>query len=340
MQSFLEAKPEKLWKCCSRIRVIGNRLLTMTNTPAIPSRRKVGRSIAIEAGKALNKDKTVFLVPLISFLAHLAVLVVVAVLWIIAIPFQDTNPNGTTIVNIALGIVTVITFAFINVGTQATVMSMANEVFEGKNPSIASSYAVTMKHLKPLAGFALLEGTVGLILRALQRSANDNLILKAVASLVSFLAGLAWAVASYFAIAFIIFKGETSIESIKKSTALVKEKWGAALRVNVVVGALVTVAFMITAFGIAGGFALTLQGSGLTSNSENNAQLGAGILLLVVAAIVFAALLLINSTLMAYVRVALFRYATGQELPGFDTSNLDRAFVTSKMKKFRLGGSN
>ena len=307
----------------------------MTNTSNTLSRRKVGRSIALEAGKALNKDKTVFLLPVLSFFAHILVGIVALSAWILAIPFMDTNPNGTTIVDTSLGIIVVMLFAFINVGTQAAVMTMANDVFEGKNPSIASGLGNVFKHVTTLSTFAVLEGTVGLLLRALQNSGRDNVVMKIITSVISFIAGLAWAVASYFAIPFIIFNGEKTFEAIKKSAALIKSKWGAALRVNVAVGALITLGFLLSVAGFVGGI-FTLANS-TNASATSKFEVFSGVGLIGISILLFILLLLINSTLMAYVRVALFRYATGQALPGFDTSNLDQAFVTSKASRFGFG---
>ena len=309
----------------------------MTISANNPSRRKIGRSIAVEAGKALNKDKTVFLLPVLSFVAHIFVALVALVAWILAIPFMDTNPNGTTIVNTTIGIVVFFLFAFINVGTQAAVMTMANEVFEGKNPSIGSGIKNVFKHGKSLLGFALLEGTVGLILRAIQNAGKDNAILKIVTSIISFVAGFAWTVATYFAIPFLIFQEAHTFEAIKKSTELIRSKWGAALRVNVAVGALMTLGFILTAGGFVGGLYLLISGFGTNGAPSNRTEIVTGSGTMIAAAFTLIALILINSTLMAYVRVALFRYANGQELPGFDKANLDQAFITSGATPFGLG---
>jgi uncharacterized membrane protein (DUF485 family) len=302
-------------------------MTTISNTG---SNRKVGRSIALEAGKALNKDRTVFLIPVFSFFLHIVVGLIAVVAWILCIPFMDTNANGTTIVNTTIGIVFYLLLAFVNVGTQATVMAMANQVYEGKNPSIRESFGLVLKNSGSLSALAILEGTVGIILRALQRAGGDNPILRVIFSLISFIVGMAWAVATYFAIPFIIFKDQGSLTSIKSSALLVKEKWGAALRVNVVVGALMVLGFLLSVGGVIGGGALAL--TGVSNGDTNQFKISGGLAIVGVSLILFVAMLLINSTLMAYVRVALFRYATGQKIEGFDTSNLDNAFVMSKAK--------
>jgi uncharacterized membrane protein (DUF485 family) len=302
-------------------------MTTISNTG---SNRKVGRSIALEAGKALNKDRTVFLIPVFSFFLHIVVGLIAVVAWILCIPFMHTNANGTTIVNTTIGIVFYLLLAFVNVGTQATVMAMANQVYEGKNPSIRESFGLVLKHSGSLSGLAILEGTVGIILRALQRAGGENPILRVIFSLISFIVGMAWAVATYFAIPFIIFKDQGSLTSIKSSALLVKEKWGAALRVNVVVGALMVLGFLASLGGVIGGVALAL--TGVSNGDTNQFKISGGLAIVGISLILFIAMLLINSTLMAYVRVALFRYATGQKIEGFDTSNLDNAFVLSKAK--------
>ena len=77
-------------------------------------KRKIGRSLAIESGKALKQDKAVILVPLVAFVVQIAVIVVAALVYLVALPFGIQDSNFQPVL-ISMGAIMLIVFAFINV---------------------------------------------------------------------------------------------------------------------------------------------------------------------------------------------------------------------------------
>ena len=201
----------------------------------------------------------------------------------------------------------------INVVSQAAVMAAANERFNGNNPTVGSSLAFAFKNYGQLSLFGFLDATVGMVLRAIQERIGF------VGSLLRIIGGLLWAVATYFAIPGIIFGGQTATESIKSSVVLIKEKWGNALKTNIVASAVIALVFLV-------GLGVVMSGVGIIVMDQSGNLLYSGLSLIGSGVVIFLIGGLLQASVMAYVKVALYRYATGQSLPGFDDALLGQAF--------------
>jgi hypothetical protein len=279
------------------------------------SRQKIGRAIFKQSLSTLRKDPQIMTIPLLAIGANLAFAAVIGISWILLIPFMNIN-NTTNAVNIALGIVFAVFAAITHVTSQAAVMFAANERFEGRNPTVGSALSAAFKKFGPLSLFGLLEATVGLVLRAI----SDNV--KVLGDLLRFIGGLAWAISTYFAIPFIIFGGQAPIASIGLSAKLIKAKWGDVLRGNVAASAIFVLIYLLAFGGFMGGLVVTLStcnDAGCNINWSGPSLIVASILVLLLAG-------LASSTVMAYVKIALYRYATDKPLPDFDTELLANGF--------------
>ena len=288
--------------------------MTLINA-AGASRQKIGRQIFKESMKTLRKDPQILTIPLIAAGADIVFSVLAGISWLLLIPFMDIN-NATNAVNIAIGIVLAVLFAITHVVSQAAVMVAANERFEGRNPTVGSALSAALKKFGPLALFGLLEATLGLVLRYIA----DNL--KVLGDVVRFIGGLAWAVSTYFAIPFIVFGSQSPFAAIGLSAKLIKAKWGDVLRGNVVASAVFVLAWLVSFGGVVGGLFVALQNCGDVScnvNSGGFVIIGLSILVMVVTG-------LASSTVMGYVKIALYRYATDKPLPDFDSSILQNGF--------------
>jgi hypothetical protein len=289
--------------------------MTVFNTPA-QSRPKVGRAIFKESLRTLRKDPQVMAIPLLAIGADLVFAVVIGISWILLIPFMDIN-NATNSVNIALGITYAVFAAIAHVLSQAAVMFAANERFEGRNPTVGSALSAAFKKFGPLSLFGLLEATVGLVLRYIA----DNI--KVLGDVVRFIGGLAWAISTYFAIPFILFENRGPFGAIGESAKLIKAKWGEVLRGNVAASAVFVLFYLLAFGGFVGGLVLTFSGCNTTTACNIN-WAGPGVIGLSILVLLFTGLA--SSSVMAYVRIALFRYASGKSLPDFDSGLLANSF--------------
>lgn len=289
-------------------------------------RRKIGRSLAIESGKALKQDKAVILVPLIAFVVQIAVIVVAALVYLLTLPLWAQGNNSQPVL-ISMGAIMLIVFAFINVFSQAVVMGMANERFAGNDPKLGDSVANASKHFASLGLYAFLEAAVGLLMRMLHNAGKNTTWLSLFTNLLAFFGGMFWAIATYFTIPGILFGNLSAIDSIKNSIKLIKEKWGPALRVNVVAAAFVFIGYILAFIGLMGAVGLVASVPYGTDPRPNQI---AAVSLALLSLLAILLITLIQSTLFSYIKVALYRFATGQPLPNFDTSNLEQAFVVRK----------
>jgi hypothetical protein len=285
-------------------------------------RMKLGRALFKSAMTALGQDKKIILAPVFGGLITMAIFVTLSIGMVATIWFNQVESND--VIAIAFAVVIGLSAAFIHVFTQATVMAAANQRFEGQNPTIGTGFAQAKTQAGNLSKFALLEATVGTVLRAVREN------LQGIGNFVSFIGGLAWAVSSYFALPVILFEGLGPIASVKRSVAIIKEKWGSALRLNLFAG----VAFLLVWLAVFGGFiasmaALVLQSE---SNFENLPMLIASISGLVGSIVLLIAVAFVQQTVMSYACVALYRYAVGKPVPGFDPQLMQAAFRLKKQK--------
>jgi hypothetical protein len=285
--------------------------------PTATANRKTGRAIFAQAFNALKKDKRVLLVPVVAMAANLFIFAAIAVAWILLIPVMDIY-NATNTVDYVLGAVMYLAFAATHVFSQAIIMAAANDIFEGKKADLGAATKEAFSRFGSLFLFALLEGTVGLILRAIA----DNL--KGIAgSLVRFVGGLAWSIGTYFAIPGILFDDLGAFKSIGESGRLIKSKWGNVMRSNVVAGAII-------ALMIFGGFASIVGGVALFANVNSNSSdfsLPAGSVALWILGVVLVLIAgLLQGAILAFLKVALYRFAKGKSSAEFDSSLLNASF--------------
>ena len=286
------------------------------------SNRKAGRIIFNQAFNALKKDTRVLLVPLIAMLVNIVFFVGFIISWILLIPAMNIY-NATNTVDFVLGAVLYLAFACTQVFSQAILMSAANDIFEGKPADLSAAVRKAFSRFGSLFLFAVLEATVGLILRAIAERLQGI-----GGALLRFIGGLAWSIASYFAIPGILFDGLSPFKSIGESGRLIKAKWGTAMRVNVAAGALLALAIFASFGSIMGGlFVFANANSGVENTivwpMGSTLLVAFGILLLFVA-------IFVQGAVLAFLKVALFRFAKDQSSAGFEQNTLASGFKVKK----------
>jgi hypothetical protein len=164
----------------------------------------------------------------------------------------------------------------------------------------------------PILGWTVVATTVGLILKALEDRAP------LMGKIAAWLTGAAWAIATFFVVPVLALEGSGPWQSLKRSSAVVKARWGECATGAATIGlGTFVVSFVIAVVGGVGCGAL----------------LGAGQQLLAVAVLVIAVVgvmvvSMISSALSQIVRVAVYQFAVTGETPGgFDGRLLQNAFA-------------
>jgi hypothetical protein len=191
----------------------------------------------------------------------------------------------------------------------------ATRALDGEDTTFGEGVAAARSRMGIILGWSAVVLVVGAAITALQallRDAAGNVI----GSIIGGLANFAWTVATFFVIPIIALEGLGPKDAIKRSTGIIKERWGESVVGTATIGGAI---FLI---GILPGILLVVAGVALTGST---AVLGGVAIAIGVVIVVTAALL--QTTLNAVFRVALFRFATRGDVAGqFSPDQLSGAF--------------
>ena len=182
---------------------------------------------------------------------------------------------------------------------------------DGGDPDVSSALALAWDRRGPLLAWAAMSTVVGVVMNVLQRFG-------AAALLVRLFAGVAWAVATMFAVPVIMTEGTMPVETVRRSAHILTSRFGSNVRATFRLG----VQWTLAIFASTGAAVL---GFGLLSSATDGAALVqrlVGGVLLVSGVVAFFVVSAIYSAVSVYLRTVLFRYATGRPTPGIEASAL------------------
>ena len=271
---------------------------------------RISNTIALAkvSWKVLRKDRELLLLPVLSFLASILVL---TLLWLPTLSAIDTSgladeggdPGAVLIV---VGVISAMAMSIISVFFNGALVAGAHERLSGGDPTVRSALGRALSRLSGLLPWAILTGTVGLILQAARERAGW------LGRFVVNMVGMAWQTATFLVVPAIVIDDHGAVSGLKASAALLKRTWGENIAARVGFGllgfvAIIPAVLVVVATGALGGAALVL-----------------GIL---VAVPYLALVVVVLTALNAVFQTALYLYATTGSVPTeFDDSNLQASF--------------
>ena len=212
------------------------------------------------------------------------------------------GPASVVVYALALFVSTLVSIFFLG-----AVVAAAMERADGGDPTFSSAMAAAWDRRSQLVAWAALSTAVGVALRLLERFGIAGTIAR-------LLAGVSWAVATWFAIPVIMAEGTMPIETIRRSSHILTSRFGSNVRATVRLG-LIFLGLYLLLF-VLGFTGLLAAFDGVKAHNSITTATG---VLLVVAAIVGGFLVsAVGSAIGAYLRTVLYRYATGLPTPGID----------------------
>lgn len=195
---------------------------------------------------------------------------------------------------------------FVIVFFNTALAACALKVVGGEAPSIRGGLEVAWHRLTPILGWAFLSAVVGMLLQSIE---NSN---KKAGRLVAALIGSAWSALTYFVVPILVIEGTGPIESIRRSTKILKETWGEAVGGQFSLG-LLSLLIVVP-------LAVALVALAYLASAGNPAAIAvavcAGVVLLLVAAA-------FTSAASVVMKALIYNFATGRTVP----ENLDRELV-------------
>ncbi len=190
--------------------------------------------------------------------------------------------------------------------------------FEGGNATFGESLQFAFSKLGLIFQWSLLSATVGLLLKIL-----DNLASRLgkggqiIAQIIVGLIGMTWSIITIFVVPVLVYEGLGPIAAVKKSTQVIKKTWGESLIKAIGLG---LVQFFVFVLLIALSFGLTFLLAGWLDTTGLLIGVGVGILLLLLAGLIFSVASTIFNT-------ALYVYASSSQVAsGFNEEVVRDAF--------------
>jgi hypothetical protein len=185
----------------------------------------------------------------------------------------------------------------------------ADMIFRGQDAKFSDGTAVARSRFGKIAGWALVSTVIGTIVGLLQEQGGI------VGAIFGRLLQFGWQLITFLAVPVIAIEGTGPIETLKRSGALFKQKWGEQITGNVAIGGIVFLVGLIPAMILIVGGVLLMASNGV----------GGGILI-GIGVIIMAIAILIQSALAGIFGVALYRYALeGETVGGFTAAEFESA---------------
>ncbi len=202
----------------------------------------------------------------------------------------------------------------------------ASAAFDGERLSAGEALRMAYGKRGRIAAWALISTLVGMLINELASRLPGG------ARLMAWLVGAAWGLATLFVVPILAMEGIGPVDAIKRSTGLVKDRWGEGIAGRVSIGAwsVVVAVPLGIMLGIGGALLEEHPGSGA-------ALIGLGL------AGLFALFAAVAATQQVFA-VALYRYAIEAPIGGFSSADLAYPFIADPARQkrkswiLRIGG--
>jgi hypothetical protein len=226
---------------------------------------------------------------------------------------QDSLGGAIPLLVIGVYVLTVVGFYF-SVGLAAC----ADMIFRGQDATVSDGLAVARSRFSQICGWAVVSTAISVLMGALENQGG------LAGQIAARLVGMAWSLVTFLAVPVIAIEGTGPLETLKRSAAMFRQRWGQQITGNIAIGAAI---FLIAVLPAA---AVIVLGVVVWSSAS---FLGA--VLVVIGALVLAIAMLISRALSGIFGVALYRYALdGEAVGGFTSEELESAV---KVKGGRRG---
>jgi len=268
--------------------------------------------LAKETWGVLREDRALVVFPIKSGIASL----LVCASFLIPIGFQMWGEVGQhagarahfepSALQYALLFLYYLVSYFVVVFFNAGLVACVRMRFEGHTPTVSDGLNFSVRNIGLIFKWALLSATVGTILRVVEERASW------LGRIVVGLVGLAWSIATVFAVPVLVYDQVGPIEAVKRSVQAFRRTWGETVVANFGLNMVFNLLFLpsivvlIVAGVVAGGLAQT-------------SALQAGIVFggaLVLCVVYWLTLAIVQSTLQGIFLTACYHYASTGMVPG------------------------
>lgn len=183
-----------------------------------------GWTIALNSFAVLKENKQLIIFPILSGISMILVIgsFIVALLAAKGWDVQAFN-DQSQVANYSIVFVYYLINYFVIVFFNTALVHCTHLYFSGEEPTVRKGLQFAVSRIGAIFSWAVFAATVGTILRILQ----DNL--GRVGKIITGLIGIVWSIATFFVVPVIANENLGPIAAFKRSSELVRQKWGEGL---------------------------------------------------------------------------------------------------------------
>ena len=287
--------------------------------PVGGSTRPTGKQLLSACWGMLRQDRELVWLPALGTLASvLAAAILFVPGWFVGAAIGGTQHNSWS--GALGGVLAVAAATIVGIYFQAALVIGANERADGGDPTLSGCLRSAWAVRGPIVRWGLLTATVGIAIRVLEER------LGFLGSILGFLGGLAWAIASFLVVPVLVAEDLGPIDSVKRSSLLIKANWGTSLRTTLRYGFLQFVLAFVPVLVAIVGIAAISTGS--------TVAVVIGTVFVIAAVVGFLGLAMVFAAIGSYARALIYRYASGRPVPGIDPALFAGVFQPKKRRRF------
>lgn len=263
-----------------------------------------GWTLSMNSLKVLKANKQLIIFPILSGLSMVLIIgsFVVGMLASAGWDIENIGEQSKTF-NYVAGFLFYVVNYFVVVFFNTALVDCTKDYFNGEIPSIQKGLRFSMSRLGAIFTWSLFAATIGFGLKLLQEN------LGWLGKIITGIIGIVWSIATFFVVPIIAYENLNPLQAVKRSTLLMKEKWGESLGSTFSFGLLRLLAFII--------ICLPLFFLGLLINPI------AGIILMVLGAFLVMA---VSSAAQTIFVSAVYQNMNGDPIKNFDEKFADNLF--------------
>ena len=198
--------------------------ITKTNFMSFFDRLSNGWTLAINSFKVLKENKQLIIFPVLSGISLVLIMGSFVLVFLGVNGWSDENiEDPGTIGNYLYLFLFYLVNYFIVVFFNMGLIHCTRLYFRGEEVSINAGLRFSLSRIGTIFSWAVFAATVGTILRIIQE--ESGIIGKIITGII----GIVWNIATFFVVPVIAYEGLGPIAAFKRSSQLMKQKWGESL---------------------------------------------------------------------------------------------------------------
>lgn len=259
--------------------------------------------------EVLKQDKELLVFPIISSIVMIFVTLTFLIPTLLGNVFDTILNTGFPVFGYVVLFLFYLVQYFVVYFNSTALVGAAMIRLRGGDPTVKDGFQIALSRVLPIAGWALVSATIGLLLNMLSRNSKKKG--GGIGSLISSLLGAAWNVVTFLVVPVIAVEGIGPIKAIQRSWNLLKRSWGEQIAGTLSIG------LVFGLIGILGGLLLAGIGVGFSILLESILP---GILFGALLILFVLGLSLLSSTLSGIFTASVYAYVAENQVGLIDES--------------------